>query len=312
MKRRVLITGATGFVGRGVVAHALDQQILVRAVSRQQLASSDARLEYQQIGDLSAGTDWSDAVREIDVVVHCAARVHVMKDRSEHPLADFRAANLEATVSLARQAVAAGVRRLVFISSIGVNGAQTFQRPFTEVDPPAPHSPYAVSKHEAEIALAEVARETGLEVVIIRPPLVYGPDAPGNFGALVRAVRAGRRLPLGAIDNRRSFIGRDNLADFVLTCVSDPRAANQTFLISDDCDLSTSDLLRTLAQAANVDARLLAVPVWILRLAGAILGKRESIVSLTGDLRIDMSKARQVLEWSPPASPLEGMRRIFA
>lgn len=310
--KRILITGATGFVGRGVVAHALDQQMQVRAVSRQLRASADSRLEYHQIGDLSVGTDWSDALREIDVVVHCAARVHVMKERSNHPLADFRVANREATISLARQAAAAGVRRLVFISSIGVNGAQTFGRPFTESDLPAPHSPYAVSKHEAEIALAEVVRETGLEVVIIRPPLVYGPDAPGNFGALVRAVLAGRRLPLGAIDNRRSFIGIDNLADFVLTCVTDPRAANQTFLVSDDCDLSTADLLRTLAQAANVQSRLLPVPVSMLRLAGAILGKRETVISLTGDLRVDMSKAREVLGWAPPASPLEGMRRIFA
>lgn len=312
MKRRVLITGATGFVGRGVVNLALDQQMQVRAVSRQRLESSDPGLEYQQISDLSAGTDWSDALWEIDVVVHCAARVHVMEERSSDPLADFRATNRDATLSLARQAVAAGVRRLVFISSIGVNGAQTFDHPFSESDRPAPHSPYAVSKHEAEMALVEVACETGLEVVIIRPPLVYGPDAPGNFGALVSAVRAGKRLPLGAIDNRRSFIGRDNLADFILTCVTDPRAANQTFLVSDDCDLSTTDLLRTLARAANVQSRLLAVPVWVLGLAGAVLGKREAIVSLTGDLCVDISKARKVLDWAPPASPLEAMRRIFA
>ncbi len=283
----------------------------VRAVSRQVQMSSDPRLEYRQIGDMSGDTDWSDALREIDVVVHCAARVHVMKERSNDPLADFRAANLDATLSLARQSVTAGVRRLVFISSIGVNGAQTFEQPFTESDPPAPHSLYAVSKNEAELELMNMARETGLEVVIIRPPLVYGPDAPGNFGTLVRAVLAGRRLPLGSIDNRRSFIGRDNLADFVLTCVTDPRAANQTFLVSDDCDLSTADLLRTLAQAADVPSRLFGLPVWMLTMAGTILGKKDTIVSLTGDLRVDISKARQMLGWAPPMSPMEGMRRIF-
>lgn len=283
----------------------------VRAVTRQAQAALGLRCDYCQIGDMSADTDWSEALRDIDVVVHCAARVHVMKERSNAPLADFRSANLDATLSLARQAIKAGVRRLVFISSIGVNGAQTYEHPFTESDLPAPHSPYAVSKYEAELALMEMARETGLEVVIIRPPLVYGPDAPGNFGTLLRAVLAGRRLPLGAINNRRSFVGRDNLADFVLTCVTAPQAANETFLVSDDCDLSTADLLRSLAQAANVPSRLLGVPVWMLEFAGTILGKKDAMISLTGDLRVDVSKARRVLGWAPPMSPLEGMRRIF-
>lgn len=308
---RLLVTGATGFVGRGLVARAVDKNMRVRGASRRILADADPRVDYCQVGELSADTDWSAALRDIDVVVHCAARVHVMQERSEAPLADFRAANLQATLSLARQAVSAGVRRFVFISSIGVNGAQTFGQPFTEADPPAPHSPYSVSKHEAELALNLLGAQTGLEIVIIRPPLVYGPDAPGNFGKLLRAVALGRLLPLGAINNRRSFVGNDNLADFILACTTDPNAAHQTFLISDDCDLSTTELLRTLALAAGVPSRLLSISPWILRMAGALFGKKDALVSLTGDLRVDISKARRLLGWTPPMSPMQGMQKIF-
>jgi nucleoside-diphosphate-sugar epimerase len=244
--------------------------------------------------------------------VHLAARVHVLHYAVEDPLAAFRAVNVGGTLNLARQAICAGVKRFVFISSIGVNGSQTTKgKSFSESDKPKPHNAYALSKWEAELGLLQIADETGLEVVIIRPPLVYGANAPGNFGSLLRAVKLGWPLPLGTVRNQRSLVALDNLVDFIITCITHPLAANQTFLISDGQDLSTTELVRGMALAASVPARLLPVPVWALELAGRLLGKGDAVQRLCSNLQVDISKARSLLGWVPPVSVDEGLRRVF-
>jgi nucleoside-diphosphate-sugar epimerase len=233
----------------------------------------------------------------------------MLDDRAERPLEVFRAINTAGTVRLAQQAAEMGIRRFVFLSSIGVNGVRS-TRPFTEADAPAPQEPYAVSKLEAEHALMQIAEKTGMEVVILRPPLVYGPDAPGNFGRLLGAVRRGLPLPLGAVThNRRTLVALDNLVDLIVTCVTHPAAANQIFLAGDSEDLSTADLLRRLAQALAVPLRLLPVPVWLLSATATMLGKRAMIDRLCGSLQVDISKARELLGWSPPLSVDEALRR---
>jgi nucleoside-diphosphate-sugar epimerase len=206
-----------------------------------------------------------------------------------------------------------GVRRFVFLSSVGVNGSSTAPgSSFSEVDQPNPHNAYALSKWEAEQGLLRIAAETGMEVVIIRPPLVCGPGAPGNYGSLMRAVQRGWPLPLGAVHNQRSLVALDNLVDFIITCITHPQAANQTFLVSDGQDLSTTELVRGMAQAVGVSARLLPVPVWALQAGATLLGKGDAVHRLCGNLQVDISKARSLLGWLPPVSVEDGLRRAMA
>ena len=312
MTQRALVTGGQGFVGKALAVGALSKGFSVRISSRQKLISAESRLEYSQVSDLGPMTDWFAALQGIDTVVHCAGRAHVTKDTAADSLIAFRTVNVEGTFNLALQAVDAGVSRFAFISSIGVNGSQTsIDKPFAETDQTHPHNPYALSKWEAEQGLKQIAAETGLEVVIIRPPLVYGCNAPGNFGALIRAVQRGYPLPLGAVHNQRSLVALDNLVDFIITCTTHPQAANQTFLVSDGHDVSTTELIRSMAQAAGVPARLLPVPVSVLRMAASLLGKADAIDRLCGDLQVDISKARDMLGWVPPVSVAEGLRRAM-
>jgi nucleoside-diphosphate-sugar epimerase len=227
-------------------------------------------------------------------------------------LAEFRKVNVEGALRLARVSAEVGVKRFVFLSSIGVHGLATAANErLTEVSQPNPHNAYALSKWEAEQGLMKIAAETGLEVVIIRPPLVYGPNAPGNFAALMRAVHRGWPLPLGAVHNQRSIVALDNLVDFIITCITHPKAANQTFLVSDGQDLSTSELVRGMAQAAGVPARLLPVPMWALQAGASLLGKGDAVQRLCGNLQVDISKARSLLGWVPPVSVAEGLRRAM-
>jgi UDP-glucose 4-epimerase len=237
-----------------------------------------------------------------------------MQDTATDPLADFRRVNVQGTLNLARQAAATGVRRFVFISSIKVNGETTdLGYPFTADDVPAPlDDPYGVSKMEAEQGLRQIAAETGMEVVIIRPPLVYGPGVKANFAALMRAVQRGWPLPLGMVHNQRSLVGLDNLVDFIVTCITHPQAANQTFLVSDGKDLSTTELVRGMAKAAGMPARLLPVPLWVLQAGASLLGKGDAVQRLCGNLQVDISKARSLLGWVPPVSVEEGLRRAMA
>jgi nucleoside-diphosphate-sugar epimerase len=313
MTPRILVTGGRGFIGKAVVGAALAKGFEVRASSRQAVAAPTGGVEYCNMGNLGPDEDWSSALRGIEVVVHCAARAHVLNDVTPKPLALFRTVNVDGTLNLARQAATAGAKRFVYLSSIGVHGMLTAPGlSFSETDTPDPHNAYAVSKWEAEQGLRRVADESGLEIVIIRPPLVYGPGAPGNFGALARAVQCGWPLPLGAINNQRSLVGLDNIVEFILTCVIHPHASNQTFLVSDGEDLSTTELVRGMAQAAGRPAHLLAVPAWALQAGATVLGKGNQIQSLVGNLKVDISKARRVLGWMPPLSVAEGLRRAVS
>lgn len=311
---KALVTGVNGFVGRAVWQrlHAMSGVQAVGSV-RRAAAFTDMGASVVAVGDLSAQTDWSVALAGVEAVVHAAARVHVMDDTAIDPLAEFRRINVQGTLHLARQAAAAGVRRFVFISSIKVNGEATkLGVPFSADDLPAPLDPYGVSKMEAEQGLREISLQTGMQVVIIRPPLVYGPGAKANFAALMRAAQRGWPLPLGAVHNRRSLVALDNLVDFIVTCISHPQAANQTFLVSDGHDLSTTELVRGLARAAGVPARLLPVPVWALRAGAVLLGKGDAVQRLCSNLQVDISKARSLLGWMPPVSVDEGLRRAVA
>jgi nucleoside-diphosphate-sugar epimerase len=309
----ILVTGATGFVGSALVARLARDGTETRACVRRNDASMPDGVHTVHVAGLTADTDWSSALAGVYVVVHAAARVHVMDDTAADPLTEFRRVNLEGTLNLARQAAAAVVRRFVFVSSIKVNGESTLPgQPFTADDKPAPLDVYGVSKMEAEQGLRELAAETGLEVVIIRPPLVYGPGVKANFASLMRAVQRGWPLPLGALHNQRSLVALDNLVDIIVTCLSHPQAANQTFLVSDGQDLSTTELVRGMAQAAGVPARLLPVPVWALQAGASLLGKGDAVQRLCGNLQVDMSKARSLLGWVPPVSVEEGLRRAMA
>jgi nucleoside-diphosphate-sugar epimerase len=235
-----------------------------------------------------------------------------MKEAVADPLTAFRAVNVDATLNLASQAAAAGVKRFVFVSSVKVNGETTLPgRAFAEAEAPNPQDAYGLSKYEAEQGLRQLSADTGMEVVIIRPPLVYGPGVKANFASLMRAVQRGWPLPLGAVCNQRSFVALDNLMDFIIICITHPQAANQTFLVSDGQDLSTTELVRGMAQAAGVPARLLPVPVWALQAGASLLGRGDAVQRLCGNLQVDISKARSLLGWVPPVSVEEGLRRAM-
>ena len=308
---RTLVTGPSGFVGTGLLQRLLKEpSFQVVAASRTPFIASDARVEGIVVGELGTGTDWRVALHGVDVVVHLAARVHVMRDTSADPLAEFRRINVEATLRLARQAVEAGVRRFVYISSIKVNGELTpAGRPFRADDHPAPADPYGFSKHEAETALRQLATDSALQLVVVRPTLVYGPGVRANFRSMMGLLRRGLPLPLGAIDNRRSLVGIDNLCDLIATCTQHPAAAGQTFLASDGEDVSTTELLRRLGAALGRPARLLPVPASLLRAALAALGKRDIGRRLCSSLQVDIAATRAVLGWSPPVPLDEGLRR---
>lgn len=302
---RVLVTGASGFLGQALSSRLRADGCLVTALSRH---SSTGTGESWVPVHRYAGDD--TLLVGQDCVVHLAARVHVMNDAVQDPLAEFRAANVDLTVNLARQAARAGVRRFIFISSVKVNGEETAAgRPFTAADTPQPQDPYGVSKMEAEQALTSIAAQTGLEIVIIRPPLVYGPRVRANFGALLRAVSRGVPLPLGAIHNRRSLVALDNLVDLIATCIDHTKAPGQILMVSDGEDLSTSELVRRMARAMGRSARLVNVPIWLLLMLGNLIGKSSAVQRLCGNLQVDISKTKTVLGWTPPVGVDEGLRR---
>lgn len=305
----VLVTGASGFVGHNLCAELVRHGHKVRGVVRELSRAAGLQCELVAVRDIGDGVDWSSKLDGIEVVVHLAARVHVMHDTEADPLAAFRAVNVEGTLSLARQAAVTGVKRFVFISSVKVNGECTQPgHMFTEADAPNPQDAYGVSKYEAEVGLRQLAEDTSMEVVIIRPPLVYGPGVKANFAALMRAVQRGWPLPLSAVHNQRSLVSLDNLVDFIVTCISHPQAANQTFLVCDGQDMSTSELVRGMAQAVGRPVRLLPVPVWALQAGAALLGKGDEVQRLCGNLQVDISKARSLLGWVPPVSVTEGLK----
>ena len=310
---RIFVTGSSGFLGSALVPGLLSRHHEVTAVVRREQDKSQTGSKSFVAGNIDAMTKWSKALHGADVVIHLAARVHVMRDSVSDPLAEFRRVNTEGTLNLARQAATAGVRRFICLSSIKVNGETTVpNRPFTPNDLAAPQDPYGISKHEAEVGLREIACTTGMQVIIIRPTLVYGKGAKGNFKSLTKLVARGLPLPLGSINNLRSFVGIDNLVDFIITCLEHPAAANETFLVSDGEDLSTPDLIRRMARAMNRPARLLPVPVWALQAGASLLGKGDAVQRLCGNLQVDISKSRTLLGWYPPISVNEGLRRAVS
>lgn len=307
---RILLTGATGFVGRELLERMVSHiDLQPVAVVRNSAAALTKDVATFRVAGIEGDTDWQPALEAVDAVIHCAARVHVMHDSSSDPLAEFRKVNVDGTLNLARQAARAGVRRFIFISSIKVNGEGTgLGKPYFADCHPAPLDPYGVSKMEAEHGLRDLASETGIELVIIRPVLVYGPGVKANFRSMMNWLRMGVPLPLGAIHNKRSLVSLDNLVDLIVTCIDHPAAANQTFLVSDGEDLSTTELLRRMSLALGKPARLLPVPAALLESAAAMLGKKNVAQRLCGSLQVDISKTRELLGWVPPVSVDQALR----
>lgn len=307
---KVLVTGATGFVGRFLCSRLLLEGCRVRGcfLPMESPSALVDGVEPVMVEPLGGDTDWADALEGIDAVLHLAARVHIMDDPSADPLSEFRRVNVEGTRRLAREASRSGVKRLVFVSSIKVNGEEsTF--PYTESAPVRPTDPYGISKLEAEEALRQVEIEKGLEVVVVRPTLVYGPGVKANFLNMMKVVSRGVPLPLRSISNRRSLIYVGNLADALVACTLHPYAAGKTFLVSDGEDISTPELIRRTANAIGVSARLLPLPVGFMILAGMALGKSGAVRRLTGSLFVDSSHIRRELGWTPPFTMEEGLRQ---
>ncbi|MBD8192840.1 NAD-dependent epimerase/dehydratase family protein [Pseudomonas fluorescens] len=306
---KVLLTGATGFVGSALLAYLQEQaRHPVAIASRSEPVGVERDCQVFNLGEFGAQTNWHPALRGVGCVVHMAGRAHVLT-QEPNALELFREANTRATLNLASQAAAEGVKRFIFISSIGVNGGYTTDLPFSESSAPTPNADYAISKQEAEVGLLQLAQTTEMDVVIIRPPLVYAAHAPGNFRRLLKLVHSGIPLPFGRVNNSRSMIALENLVDFIAFCIDHPAAANQVFLASDGVDFSTGQMVRLLAKGMGRKAALIPVPVSVLRVSARLLGKQGVYTQLCGSLQIDASKAKQLLGWTPPLSAEAAMIR---
>lgn len=301
------MTGANGFVGSVLCRKLADVGYSPRAAMRVASRLPPDTPDFTVLGDIGRGADLTNVLNGVAAVVHLAARVHMMDESAADPLKEYRRVNVDGTRALACAAAKQGVRRMVFVSSVKVNGESTSARPFTEEDPPHPQDPYAVSKWEAEEALRSVAAKTGLEIVIVRPPLVYGPGVRANFLRLVSLAARGIPLPLPDIKNQRSLVGVENLADFLIQCVSHSGAANETFLLSDGEDVSTRELIVRLSLALGRSARFLPVPEFAVRLAARLAGKEAAADRLFGSLVVNSAKARQKLGWTPPLTLDSGL-----
>lgn len=300
---RLMITGASGFVGAALCHRAVFDGHRVRgAVLPGELDRVPRGVELCPIESIGPQTSWKDALEEVDTIIHLAARVHIMSDDHPDPLEAFREVNTAGTRRLAEEAARLGVRRLVFISSIKVNGEETFGEPFKVTDAADPQDAYGLSKWEAELALYEIAERTGLEVVVIRPPLVYGPGVKANFRRLLGLVAREYPLPLGSIENRRSLIALDNLVDLLLEAATHPAAAGELFLAGDGEDLSTPEMIRRLAHAMGKNARLMPFPPGLIRVGTSLIGRQSSFQRLSGSLQVDISRARRVMGWKPPVT----------
>lgn len=312
MNNKILITGATGFVGSHLLQMALAQnRDVICPIRTSKNATSHSWAS--QIQNIDRQTDWQPHLNNVHTVIHCAARVHVMNDTASDPLAAFREVNLYGSLRLAEQAAAAGVRQFIYLSSVKVNGEMTMDgQAFSENDPPSASDPYGISKQEAEAALLELGRRSGMAITIIRPPLVYGKGVGANFLSLLIWVKKQVPLPLGSIHNQRSFVFVKNLCDFILHCVQDPRAFNQIFLVSDGKDLSTTELLKEAAKALEVSSRLLPFPVGWMTFAANLLGKKNITDRLCQSLRVDSQKAQKQMAWSPPYTLQQGLRESAA
>ncbi|WP_354623236.1 SDR family oxidoreductase [Psychromonas sp. MME2] len=306
MTMKVLMTGGTGFLGSHLL-RAIESQFSIVMVGRTKPKSYDGcflnyELEAQDLSYLN--------IADIDVVIHSAARVHIMDDTADNPLRAFTLSNTDGTLRLAKYAAKSGVKRFIFISSIKVNGESTaLGLPFKPDDPFVPTDPYGLSKYEAELGLLKIAEQTGMEVVIIRPPLVYGPGVKANFASLLNLVSKGLPLPFACINkNKRSLVSVNNLVDLIVTCIDHPKAANQVFLVSDDHDISTADMIRHMGKALGKPSRMLPIPLWCYHLAGKFFGKQDVVDCLVGSLQVDITHTKETLNWAPPQSLEDGFK----
>ena len=312
MPSQVLITGSTGFIGRALLARLASENFHIRATVRNNIDNNfNKNVKVINVGELTPSFNWYHALEGVDVVVHLAARVHIMNGKARDLSTEYRRINVDASLNLAQQAARAGVRRFIYLSSIKVNGEFTqLGQVFTAEDTPLPQDAYGVSKHEAELGLRVIASETEMEVVIIRPPLVYGPGVKANFLSMIRWLSHSIPLPLGAIHNLRSLVALDNLVDLIVRCIDHPRAANQIFLVSDGEDMSTTSLLYRMGNALGMPARLIPVPVPWLHVFASLLGRQPIADRICSSLQADISKTRKVLNWSPLIDVDEGLRRV--
>jgi len=304
---KVLVTGATGFIGKELLNHLNFAE--VTAISREEKVENNGiKWKYLSLESLPNSDTLAD---KYDVVIHLAGRANMLNESSDDPLSEFRRVNKDISVELAKQLAANGLKRFVFVSSIGVNGATTEnQQPFTEKSIANPHSAYALSKYEAETELSNLAKKLNFELVIIRPPLVYGANAPGNFGKLVKIIKTQLPLPFGRINNKRSYVSVTNLASFLSICATHTKAANETFLISDGLPISTTVLLKKLKLSLNKKSVLLPLPQPLIKLLLSIIGKKSMAVQLLDNLEVDNSKAHTLLDWSPVETMDEALQKI--
>jgi nucleoside-diphosphate-sugar epimerase len=305
-----LVTGVTGFVGKQLISELFKRNHTVIEAGRR--CSEIPNANFFEINNITTNTNWTDALNQCNVIIHLAARVHVIQESAESPLLEFRKVNVDGTLNLAKQAAEAGVKRFIFISSVKVNGEQSLQnKPYNEKDIPNPQDPYGISKWEAEQGLWKIAKQTEMEIVIIRPPLIYGPGVKANFASLINVVKKPIPLPLGAINNKRSLVYVGNLIDFIIRCIDHPAAANETFLVSDDNDLSTTELLRACAKALNKKIYLMPISQALIEWSAIVLGRKNFAQRLCGNLQVDITKAKNLLGWSPPITVDEGLKASF-
>ncbi len=306
----VLITGADGFIGKALCAEMVSRGWKVRASvrSREKIKSLPEEIQVIETGSIGPDTQWAHASNDVESVVHLAGRVHVMEDSSSNPLSEYRIVNTAGTESLARSAASSGVRRFIFMSTVKVNG-EGRGVPYCEDDIPGPSDPYGISKWEAEKIIKAIAGETGMETVIIRAPMVYGPEVKANFLKLLKIVDRGIPMPFAGVKNKRSMIYLGNLVDVIMTCLTHPEAGQKTYLVSDDYDISTPELIRKIATALGKPARLFYLPLFMLRLAGAITGKSQAIDRLTNSLAVDLSRIKRELNWNPPFTLAQGLKQ---
>lgn len=313
--KKILITGATGFLGQQLTKSLVSQNDIQLSVSTRSTRDvfNDPRITVFFSKDLVPETNWQDALNGCDVIIHTAARVHKVREHPTDALQIYRKINVEGTMNLAQQAAKKGVKRFIFISSIHVNGNSTLNnQAFSPDDKPNPSSAYALSKFEAEQALRQLAATTGMEFVIIRPPLIYGPGVKANFNRLIVWLHKGLPLPLGALNNKRSFVAIDNLISLIITCINHPRAANELFLVSDGEDISTTLLLQKMSQIMHKPTRLLSVPPFLLKWIASLLGKRSDFDRLNSSLQIDISKTCRMLDWKPKLSLEQAFINYFS
>ena len=309
---KILLTGATGFIGKALVSELIKQDFDLSIAVRQKTNLFPNKVKQYVVVDFESNPDFSNILTKIDCIIHLAGKAHVIDETKVSILEKYRKINTEFTLNLAKQAETAGVKRFIFLSSIGVNGKQN-TKPFLENDTPNPQEPYAISKHEAEQGLLKLAESSLLKVVIIRTPLVYGKNAPGNFGRLIQwaSAKIMLPLPLGAVNNARSLIAIDNLVSFIILCVLHQKSVNQIFLISDNDTISTTELLKKIAKAFNKKALLLPVPISWMIFVAKLLGKEADAKRLFSSLMIDNSKARDLLDWHPITNIEKQLKKII-